>query len=215
MHSIVTELGCIDQRSIHRHKGAVKLQNGDEPETSCHGFTSHLGCFLWSSICLLSDGYLKYSFVFVNTAVVTTLIALCVTNAKVSKLFKCRVQNCGALHEGGNNANNMAKIRAIEWQKRFTKTFLIMMALYVCCFLPILILVYVFSFCVYVISFCINCTYAFIHLARDINSNLVRANSSMNPFVFAWRLERFRKAFVKILSCKRLIQRETMPSTAV
>ena len=158
---------------------------------------------------------MKYSFVFVNTAVVTTLIALCVTNAKVSKLFKCRVQNCGALHEGGNNANNMAKIRAIEWQKRFTKTFLIMLALYVCCFLPILILVYVFSFCVYVISFCVNCTYAFIHLARDINSNLIKANSSVNPFVFAWRLERYRKAFVKILSCKRLIQRETMPSTAV
>lgn len=87
-----------------------------------------------------------------NTAVVTTFIALCVTNAKVSKLFKCRVKSCGVLHEGGNNANNMVKIRAIEWQKRFTKAFLIMMALYVCCFLPILILVYVFSFCVYVIS---------------------------------------------------------------
>ena len=150
-----------------------------------------------------------------NTAVVTTLITLCVTNAKVSNYFKCRVQNCGALHEGGNNANNMVKIRAIEWQGRFTKTLLIILALYICCFLPILILVYVINFRVYVISFCVNYTYAFIHLARDINSNLVRANSSVNPFVSAWRLERFRKAFVKILSCKKLIQRETMPSTAV
>lgn len=65
----------------------------------------------------------------------------------------------------------MAKIRAIEWQGRFTKTLLIILALYICCFLPILILVYVINFCVYVISFCVNCTYAFIHLARDINSN--------------------------------------------
>lgn len=59
VHSIATELGCIDQRSIHRHKGAVKLQNGDKQETSCHVFTSHLSCPLWPSISLLSDRLLE------------------------------------------------------------------------------------------------------------------------------------------------------------
>ncbi|XP_022808999.1 5-hydroxytryptamine receptor 1A-beta-like [Stylophora pistillata] len=153
-------------------------------------------------------GFLRYFFVFVNTAVVTTFIVLCVTNAKVSRHFKSQVKNCGALHEGEKNDSDRAKIRAIEWQKRITKTFLIMLALYISCFLPTLILVYV-------ISFCANCNCAFIHLARDINYNLVMANSSMNPFVFAWRLERYRKAFVKILRCQRWVPSETMPSTSV
>ena len=150
-------------------------------------------------------GYLKYSFFFANTAVVTTFAVLCLTCAKVFKIFRHQVQNSDALHEVDGRDNNTAKTRAIEWQKKITKTFLIMLALFICCFLPTLILVYV-------ISFCAKCHCIFIHWARDINYILVMANSSMNPFVFVWRLDRYRKAFAKILTCERIVQRLSIPS---
>ena len=47
---------------------------------------------------------------------------------------------------------------------------------------------------------------------RDINYILVMGNSSMNPFVFVWRLDRYRKAFAKILTCERIVQRLSIPS---
>lgn len=141
-------------------------------------------------------GYLKYQFFFANTAVVSTFVVLCLTYAKVFQTFKNQVKNWDALHSGPE-CENYAKMRAIKWEKKVTKTFLFMLALFICCFLPSLILIYI-------ISFCGSCDCEFIHWARDFNYVLIMANSSMNPFVFAWRLQPYRKAFVKILACRAM-----------
>lgn len=142
-------------------------------------------------------GYLKYQFFFANTAVVATFSVLCLTYAKVFKSFKHQVKHWDTLHEGHDRENHV-KMRAIKWEKKITKTFLIMLGLFICCFLPSLILIYV-------ISFCGSCNCVFIHWARDINYILIMANSSMNPFVFAWRLEPYRRAFKKILTCGKIV----------
>ena len=47
----------------------------------------------------------------------------------------------------------------------------------------------------------------FIHWVRDIQFVLVMANSGVNPFVYAWRLENFRKAFKNILNCHACLRR--------
>ncbi|XP_078374173.1 adenosine receptor A2a-like [Oculina patagonica] len=141
-------------------------------------------------------GYLKYQFFFANTAVVATFTVLCLTYAKVFKTLKHKVKNCDALH-GGNDRDNHAKLRAIKLEKKITKTFLIMLALFICCFLPSLILIYV-------IIFCGSCNCVFIQWAKDLNYILIAANSSMNPFVFAWRLQRYRRAFAKITRCGKI-----------
>jgi hypothetical protein len=137
-------------------------------------------------------GYLKYQFVFANTAVIATFVVLCLTYAKVFKSFKTQVQRWDTLHN--SNEENKLKIRTMLWEKKVTKTFLIMLTLFISCFLPSLLLIYI-------ISFCGNCNCVFIHWARDINYYLTMANSSMNPFVFAWRLKTYKNAFLKILTC--------------
>lgn len=142
-------------------------------------------------------GYLKYQFFFANTAVVSTFAVLCLTYAKVFQSFKSQVKNWDNLHSGPDS-ENYAKRRAIKWEKKVTKTFIIMLALFICCFFPSLILIYI-------ISFCGSCNCVFIHWARDFNYVLIMANSSMNPFVFAWRLQPYRKAFAKILACRFLV----------
>jgi len=144
-------------------------------------------------------GYLKYQFVFANTAVVATFAVLCLTYAKVFRNFKHQIKNWDSLHDG-HEKDNRVKKRAIRWEKKITKTFLIMLALFICCFLPSLVLIYV-------ISFCGSCNCVFIHWARDINYILIMANSSMNPFVFAWRLQPYRKAFAKILTCGKIMRK--------
>lgn len=144
-------------------------------------------------------GYLKYQFFFANTAVVATFAVLCLTYAKVFKSFKRQVKHWDSIHEG-HERDNHVKMRAIKWEKKITKTFLIMLALFISCFLPSLILIYV-------ISFCGSCNCVFIHWARDLNYILIMANSSMNPFVFAWRLEPYRRAFGKILTCGKIVRK--------
>lgn len=144
-------------------------------------------------------GYLKYQFVFANTAVVSTFLILCLTYAKVFQTFKQQVKNCDELHEG-RESKNRAKVITMKWEKKVTKTFIIMLSLFIACFLPSLLLIYI-------ISFCSSCNCLFIHWARDFNYVLIMANSSMNPFVFAWRLPPYRRAFVKILSCQLIVRK--------
>ena len=47
----------------------------------------------------------------------------------------------------------------------------------------------------------------YIHWVRDIQFVLVMANSGVNPFVYAWRLQSFRKAFKSILAFPACFQR--------
>ena len=144
-------------------------------------------------------GYLKYQFFFANTAVVSTFAVLCLTYAKVFKVFKNQVKHWDSIHNGPDNQNHPKK-STVKWEKKVTKTFLVMLTLFIGCFLPSLVLIYI-------ISFCGSCSCLFIHWARDLNYILVMANSSMNPFVFAWRLRPFRKAFAKILTCGAMVRK--------
>ena len=150
-------------------------------------------------------GYLKYQFFFASTAVVSTFAVLCLTYVKVFKNFKSQVKNWDKLHSGAESDNHVKK-RTIKWEKKVTKTFLITLTLFICCFLPSLILIFI-------ISFCGSCSCEFIHWARDVSYILTMANSSMNPFVFAWRLQPYRNAFVKILTCRAI--RASSASNAV
>ena len=80
-------------------------------------------------------GYNKFRFVFANTAVVLTLTVLIFTNSKIFKYLRCQVHQWDRLH--GNPAKNLALQRAIEREKRVTKTLLVNL---------ILFLVFLFAF---------------------------------------------------------------------
>ena len=138
-------------------------------------------------------GYNKFRFVFANTAVTVTFAALIFTNVKIFKYLREQVHQWDNFHD--STEENAVKKQAIKCEKKITKTLLISLMFFLACYMPSCIFIYI-------INFCPTCDCVFIHWVRDIQWALVVANSSVNPFVYAWKLENFRKAFKSILTCR-------------
>ena len=152
------------------------------------------GIWVFSLSCpwlYLVTGYLTYSFVFVHTVVVATFLVVLLTYVKIFRVFKNQVKQWDSLDQ--TSFDNQAKRQALRWEQKVTKTFMIMLALFLACYLPSCI-------CVYIINLCTTCSCNLIHWARDLPFIFVLANSGVNPFVYAWRFENFRKAIFKLFT---------------
>ena len=152
---------------------------------------------IWAfSICFpfiyLSTGYLTYAFVFAHTVIIATFLVMLLTYLKIFRVFKLKVQEWDNLNQ--SSKDSQAKRQAMKWEQKVTKTFLIVLAFFLACYLPSCI-------CIYITNLCSSCSCISIHWARDVHFLLILANSGVNPFVYAWRLEKFRTAFVKLLTC--------------
>ncbi|XP_068697604.1 trace amine-associated receptor 9-like [Montipora foliosa] len=140
-------------------------------------------------------GYNRYRFIFASTAVGTTFLVLMFTNAKIFKYLRFQVKQWDDLRD--SSEESLAKKRAMVWEKKITTTLVIVLTLFLAGYLPSCV-------CIYIINLCTDCNCEFIHWVRDIQFALVMANSGVNPFVYAWKLQSFRKAFKSILRCVHL-----------
>ena len=150
------------------------------------------------SMIYFAVGYNKFRFIFANTAIAVTFVVLIFTNTKIFKYLRLQVSQWDSLHD--STEENLAKKRAIKWEKKITKALIIVLLLFLACYLPSCI-------CIYIINFCTNCNCLFIHWVRDIQFVLALANSGVNPFVYAWKLQKFRAAFKRILKCRTGLKR--------
>ena len=151
----------------------------------------------WIISTVLSLIYFKvglniYRFVFANTAIVVTFVVLLFTHAKIVSSLRAQVRKWDDLHD--SSSENFAKRQALLWEKKMARALVIVLGIFLACFLPSCIFIYIINLC----SMC-NCV--FIHWIRDVQLLLVMANSGMNPFVYPWRMQHFREAFKTILSC--------------
>ena len=99
------------------------------------------------------------------------------------------------------NIDNQAKRQTARWEQKVTETFIIILAFFLACYLPACI-------CIYIVNLCKACSCTLIHWARDIPALLITANSGVNPFVYAWRFENFRKAFAKLLRNRKCCRKQ-------
>ena len=143
-------------------------------------------------------GYNKFRFVFANSAVVVAFAVLIFTNTKIFKHLRLQVHQWDTLSDSTNES--LAKKQAVKREKEVTKTLLIVLMFFLACYLPSCV-------CIYIVNLCSTCDCVFIHWVRDIQFVLVMANSGVNPFVYAWRLQSFRKAFRSILTFRACIKR--------
>ena len=162
-----------------------------------------ISCLVWIVsilLCLIYFivGYDKFRFVFASTAVAVAFAVLIFTNVKIFKFLRRQVRHWDRVHD--STEENMVMKQAVKREKKITKTLVIILALFSAFYVPSCV-------CVYIINFCSTCDCVFIHWVRDIQFILVIANSSVNPFVYAWRLENFRKAFKSILTCRAFLER--------
>lgn len=133
-----------------------------------------------------------YRFVFANTAIAVTFTILIFTHAKILRSFQAQVRQWDELHD--STEENVAKKKALEWEKKITKALLIVLGIFLACFLPSCV-------CIYIINLCSTCNCVFINWIRDIQFILVMANSGLNPIVYPCRMQTFRQAISTILSC--------------
>ena len=55
---------------------------------------------------------------------------------------------------------------------------------------------------IYLLNFCSGCSCELIRWLRDLQFLIVLCNSSINPYLYAWRLPQFKRAFYKFLHLK-------------
>jgi len=125
-------------------------------------------------------------------------VVLIFTNMKIFKHLRRQVHQWDTLP--GSTNESLAMKQAVKREKKVTKTLLIVLILFLACYLPSCV-------CIYIVNLCSTCDCVFIHWVRDIQFVLVMINSGVNPFVYAWRLQSFRKAFKSILTFRACFQR--------
>lgn len=139
-------------------------------------------------------GFFHFAFLFANTAVVLTFLILLFAYVRIYKIFRRQVKEWDRLHHG--KEDSPVKKLKVRWEQKITKTLLIMLMLFILCYLPACALIYV-------INLCNSCNCHLVLWSRDVQFLLILANSSMNPFVYSWRLNNCRRAFLWIVTCGR------------
>lgn len=152
-------------------------------------------------------GYLLYTFVFANTAIAFTLIIFLATYVGSLKSMRAQVMEWNMLRDSSQTEENRAKIRAAAFERNITQVFVVMLGLFLCCYTPSLVMIYL-------MNLCSSCSCYTIHICRDMQFIFVLCSSALNPFIYAWRLPNFRKAFIKILRWRKGNQ-EIAPANTV
>jgi len=153
---------------------------------------------VWVVSVLLSMVYfiVEYNtcrFIFANTCLAVTIATLIFTNAKILKHLQQQMQQWDDLRD--STEDDLIMIQLMMWEKKMTKTLVIVILLSVVFYLPSCIFIYI-------INFCTECNCMFIHWIRDIQWVLVISTAAVNPFAYPWRLENFRRIFRRIVKCR-------------
>ena len=142
-------------------------------------------------------GYNTFLFIVANTALIVTFAVLLFTSLKIFKSLRAQVKQWENLHY--SSEENVSKKQAIKREKKITKTLVIILLLFLASYLPSCI-------CIYIINFCSNCDCVSMMWLKDIQFVVMMTNSGVNPFLYAWRLENFRKTFKSILTCRAFLK---------
>lgn len=138
-------------------------------------------------------GFLTYSLVFANTAVSITFITLIFAYVRIFQTLTAQVKRWSRKDKkyGCRTRRN-----AILREERITKVFLLMLVLFVSCYSPSCAMIYVMNLCK-------SCSCYTLHWLRDLQFLFVLLSSSLNPFVYAWRIPPFRRAFMTLMKQKK------------
>ena len=144
------------------------------------------------SICIslvyLKTGLIEYLMVFVHIAVATTFVLMVVTYRQVYQTLRNRAKQLRAMQMS-------EEFTSVKNEKKVTRAYLFILALFICSYVPAIIMIYV-------LQFCEHCSCEFRHVLRDLQFLLIASNSAMNPFVCTIRLGPFRRSIIALF-CRR------------
>lgn len=150
-------------------------------------------------------GYIPYLMIFAHTGVVVALAILVFTYFKIYKSLKQQATKFRSKQGDAKSEENDTKqthrgedrkSASRKTERRVTRVFIIILAVFAACYLPVIVMIYL-------LQFCPNCDCTFRHVLRDLQFLLAVSNSAINPFVCTIRLKPFRAALEKILGIRK------------
>ena len=145
------------------------------------------------SMIYLIVGYEICRLILANIALAVVIFEVIFVNVKILKYLRHQMQQWNALRD--SSEENLLMKQLMMWEKKMTKTLRIVIFFCLAFYLPSCVFMYI-------INLCADCDCTFIHWIRDIQWLLVMTTSAVNPFVYAMRLENFRRVFKRILTCR-------------
>ena len=145
----------------------------------------------------VKTGYIDFLMIYINTAVVIVTVTLVMIYIHLFKFLQAQIEKIKDITKTTTNAKNMLEMKRKFQQKRVTRVFLWVLVLFLACYFPGAIVIYV-------LQFCTKCTCEVIHITRDIGFYVITINSCMNPFVYAFKNKHYKQAAYEIWTRSRM-----------
>ena len=150
-----------------------------------------------SSACFTSlfffVGFVTYAFAFANITMFCTIFIFIFSYVRIFQYAKRQITEIHSLTDGQGELNK-ARQRAIELENKFTKTYMLMLGIFLSCYIPSCIMIYL-------MNLCHTCSCELIHWLRDFHFVFITINSLINPFLYAFRIPNFKSAVIRMFSC--------------
>ncbi|XP_022788459.1 melanocortin receptor 5-like [Stylophora pistillata] len=156
-------------------------------------------------------GFIFYSFVFANTTVLSTFGVLIFVPVGILKRLRQRSrywQKRRAEKGTGSDEQENQKNPVNTKDSKATKALMIVLLAFFASCTPACVMMYL-------LNFCLGCSCVLIHWLRDLQCLIVLCNSGINPYLYAWRLPQFKRAFYKFLCLKTRAKISDITKTSV
>ena len=141
--------------------------------------------------------YIGYLMLFAHSAIIVGLAIMAVVHARVTKYIKAQSKTMirNISKSAPAKSTESYELKELMFQKKVTRTFLIILGVFIGVYIPAVIMIYI-------LHFCESCDCTFRHVLRDLQFLLISSNSCMNPFIYTLRVKSFRQS-LKIMFCKQ------------
>lgn len=140
------------------------------------------------SFIYFATGFYSFLFVSANVTVITTLVIITCAYVRIYQSLHAHVER------GATTQSNRFVEQRIRYEKKATRSFLLVLFVFICCNVSSCVMVYF-------ILLCDVCNCDVIHWLRDFQFLMALVNCAANQFLYAWRMPTFVRAFKLTLAC--------------
>lgn len=140
-------------------------------------------------------GYIYYAFIFANVTVISTFIVLAFVYSSIYKKLIAQMKIFDKKQLPKDRKERKEKRDALKVMRRDRRTsqaLVQVLLAFIICYTPACVMIYF-------LNMCSSCSCTLVHWFRDLQFVIILMNSAINPYLYAFRLQQFRKAFRKLV----------------